>query len=283
MAVGVCGAIYDAAAGGYLSATSNSSNNLGTKTTIDDNARCSITIDGTGVASIVAQGSYSKNTMQYNSSNPRFSCYDGASQNDVYLYEKAGSPVATTTSVTLNSKGYATFATTTALDFLDFEDASFSAWQITAANSSTGEITFSQIKEHVAAGKGIFLKGTANATISLNILPAGGDALSTNKLVGITSATEVADNAYYGLSGNVFKKVNAGTVPAGKALLPAGLVSSPALEFKFVFEDETSGISNITQALSKGEGAIYDLQGRKVAEPKKGGLYIVNGKKVVIK
>lgn len=276
-------AIYDAAAGGYLSATSNSSNNLGTKTTIDDNARWDISInDVTGVASIVAQGSYSKNTMQYNSSNPRFSCYDGASQNDVYLYEKAGSPVATTASVTLNSKGYATFATTTALDFLDFEDASFSAWQITAANSSTGEITFSQIKEHVAAGKGIFLKGTAGATVNLNVLPAGGNTLTSNKLVGITSATEVAADTYYGLSGNKFVKVNAGTVPAGKALLPASEVSS-ARELKFVFEDETTGIKSIDNGqLIMDNGAVYDLQGRKVTKPVKGGLYIVNGKKVIM-
>jgi hypothetical protein len=28
-------------------------------------------------------------------------------------------------------------------------------------------------------------------------------------------------------------------------------------------------------------GAIYDLQGRKVTKPVKGGLYIVNGKKVI--
>lgn len=272
-------AIYDAAAGGYLSATSNSSNNLGTKTTIDDNARWSITIDGTGVASIVAHGSYSRNTMQYNSSNPRFSCYDGASQNDVYLYEKAGSPVATTASVTLNSKGYATFATTTALDFLDFENASFSAWQITAANSSTGEITFSQIKEHVAAGKGIFLKGTAGATVNLNVLPAGGNTLTSNKLVGITSATAVEADTYYGLSGNVFKKVNAGTVPAGKALLPASEVSS-AREYTFVFEgDETTSITENLELRT--ENAVYDLQGRKVTKPVKGGLYIVNGKKVI--
>ena len=275
-------AIYDAAAGGYLSATSNSSNNMGTKTTIDDNARWSITIDGTGVASIVAQGSYSRNTMQYNSSNPRFSCYDGASQNDVYLYEKAGSPVATTASVTLNSKGYATFATTTALDFLDFEDASFSAWQITAANSSTGEITFSQIKEQVAAGTGVFLKGTTGATVNLNVLPAGGNTLTSNKLVGITSATAVAADTYYGLSGNKFVPVNAGTVPAGKALLPASEVSS-AREYTFVFEgDETTGVKTIDNGqLTIDNGTVYDLQGRKVTKPVKGGLYIVNGKKVI--
>ena len=30
-------------------------------------------------------------------------------------------------------------------------------------------------------------------------------------------------------------------------------------------------------------GAVYDLQGRRVKNPRKGGLYIINGRKVVIK
>ena len=48
------------------------------------------------------------------------------------------------------------------------------------------------------------------------------------------------------------------------------------------FDDETTGIKNLTPALSEGEGAVYDLQGRRVAQPTKG-LYIVNGKKVMVK
>ena len=49
-----------------------------------------------------------------------------------------------------------------------------------------------------------------------------------------------------------------------------------------VIDDETTGIKNLTQILSEGDGIAFDLQGRKVAQPTKG-LYIVNGKKVVIK
>ena len=48
------------------------------------------------------------------------------------------------------------------------------------------------------------------------------------------------------------------------------------------FDDETTGIKNLTPVLSEGEGAVYNLQGRRVAQPTKG-LYIVNGKKVVVK
>ena len=273
-------------ADGYLYAASSDKNQMKSQSTNDMNGKWSISIDGeTKEAEVVAHGTNTRNIIHYNPNNgsPVYSCYGSTSSidNPVYLFEKADAAVATTTSVKLNGSGYATFATTTALDFQDADDATFSAWQITAANSSTGVITFSQIKGHVAAGKGILLKGTAGDAIDLNILPVGGDALSSNKLVGITEATAVADDTYYGLKGNVFKMVGAGTIPAGKALLPASEVSS-ARELTFVFEDETTGIKSIDNGqLIMDNGAVYDLQGRKVTKPVKGGLYIVNGKKVI--
>ena len=182
--------------------------------------------------------------------------------------------------VTLNSSGYATFASTYPLDFTD--DSEFSAWQITAANSSTGEITFSQITGTVAANTGVFLKGTASETINIPVAAIGTTDVSTNKLVGITSATAVAVDTYYGLSGNVFKKVNAGTVPAGKALLPVSEVSSGVKAFKFVFEgeDDADGIDTVNGEGFKVNGPIYNLAGQRINKLQKG-INIVNGKKVL--
>lgn len=45
--------------------------------------------------------------------------------------------------------------------------------------------------------------------------------------------------------------------------------------------DGTTGVEEITG--ENGEKMIFDLQGRRVLEPQKGGLYIVNGKKVLVK
>ena len=178
---------------------------------------------------------------------------------------------------TLNAYGYATFASSYALDFSD--DSEYSAWQISSANSSTGVITFSQITGTVAAGTGVLLKGTTSSSINIPVTASGSDISSTNKLVGITTATAVDADAYYGLSGNQFKKVGAGTVPAGKALLPATEVSG-ARELTFVF-DEATGIKQVETSKSIIEG-IYNLAGQKVQNPTKG-LYIMNGKKVIIK
>jgi hypothetical protein len=75
-------------------------------------------------------------------------------------------------------------------------------------------------------------------------------------------------------------KVKAGTVPAGKALLPASLVSAVASRLTFVFEGEATGIQNVN--VNANLNKVYDLQGRRVAQPKQG-LYIKGGKKYVVK
>ena len=59
--------------------------------------------------------------------------------------------------------------------------------------------------------------------------------------------------------------------------LPAG-AAAPSISF----DDTTTGITSLTPALSEGEEAVYNLNGQKVQKAQKG-LYIVNGRKVVIK
>ena len=177
----------------------------------------------------------------------------------------------------LNSAGYATFAAPAPLDFSD--DSEYSAWQITAANSSTGKLTFSQITGKVEAGTGVLLKGTASAKIYIPVAASGSDISSTNLLEGITAATAVAVDTYYGLSGDTFKKVNAGTVPAGKALLPASEVSG-VKAFTFVFEDDATSIQNSKFEIQKEEAPIYNLAGQRLNKMQKG-INIVNGKKVL--
>ena len=69
----------------YLYAASSSSNHLksGTK---NDNASWNITIASTGVATIVAQGTNTRNVMQYNQSSSLFACYGSASQKAIAIY-----------------------------------------------------------------------------------------------------------------------------------------------------------------------------------------------------
>lgn len=85
---------------GYLAATSTSKNYVTTATTLDANGSWTITIKD-ALATIKAQGDKTRNTLQYNTSSPRFSCYTG-NQKSVNIYAK--SPVATGIDVTVVEK-----------------------------------------------------------------------------------------------------------------------------------------------------------------------------------
>ena len=55
-----------------------------------------------------------------------------------------------------------------------------------------------------------------------------------------------------------------------------------AREVDFSVDDELTGIRTIESGVQNVENEYFDLQGRKVAQPTKG-LYIVNGKKIIVK
>ena len=78
-----------------------------------------------------------------------------------------------------------------------------------------------------------------------------------------------------------FHQIISGNVPVGKAYLHCDsdptISSAPYLTFNI---GNLTGISTVKN--NEDVKNVFDLQGRKVAQPVKG-LYIVNGKKVVIK
>jgi len=74
------------------------------------------------------------------------------------------------------------------------------------------------------------------------------------------------------------------TIPGNKAFLVLTNAEAQAKSFVLEFEDgSTTGIESIESSKNSTEdGVYYDLQGRRVEKPTRG-VYIVNGKKVVIK
>ena len=73
---------------GYLYAASSGSNYMRTETTLSDNSSWEITIADDGTATVVAQGTNTRNTMQYNQSSSIFSCYGSASQKAIVIYKE---------------------------------------------------------------------------------------------------------------------------------------------------------------------------------------------------
>ena len=80
--------------GNYIAAVSSSSNNLHSVAETDDNASWNISIDADGVASVVAQGTYTRNTIRHNSSSSLFSCYAAENNMADVVFYRPGLPSA---------------------------------------------------------------------------------------------------------------------------------------------------------------------------------------------
>ena len=134
----------------------------------------------------------------------------------------------------------------------------------------------------IPATKAVILK-SSSATITLT--PASTtETLEGNELQGTATSITNPGNAYVlnktETNGVGFYKLSStGTIGANKAYLT---YSSPSHTRSFFGFDETTGISMPTAEVIDADAVVYDLQGRRVAQPTKG-LYIVNGKKVIIK
>lgn len=103
--------------------------------------------------------------------------------------------------------------------------------------------------------------------------------------VGTYSATTVPEGSYYFKSNKLYQRGAGGTTsmkPFRAYLTYTCGGSSPAPTF--TIDGDVTGIAHISAdgQMSLEEGAFYNLSGQRVAQPTRG-LYIVNGRKVVIK
>ena len=151
------------------------------------------------------------------------------------------------------------------------------ATELTVAAANTPLL----VKNNAAEAKTILLIPTTTATPN-DVTPYEGFK-GTLEATQIAASTATQNN--YALNGKEFVWVmDAIDIAANRAWLeiPATTTNSRALTI--VFDDVTGMSNNLTPALSQGEGAWYDLNGRKLqAAPTKKGVYILNGKKVVVK
>ena len=182
-----------------------------------------------------------------------------------------------TISVTIGSEGYMTYCNVgAALSFGDLE-----AYVVSAVG--TDNVTLTPITQ-APANTPVILKGTGSH--NLTVLESA-SSVGTNKLkVSDGTITTGGNYVDYALAkkGDVvgFYKVQAGVkVPAGKCYIPVYTGNNNAPEF-LGFNGETTGINMVHGSEFKVNGEIYNLNGQRVAQPTKG-LYIVNGKKVIVK
>ena len=197
-----------------------------------------------------------------------------ASCDDWHLYK-----VTDDYPVEITSAGWATLFAPYALNF---EGTGLTAYTATCDGST---VTLTQVN-NVPARTGVVLKGAAD---NYDIPLAASSSTAQGDLKGSpnwpTAWNAEAGYTYYILTMNgenaEFNPVTSGEIPAGKAFLR--VASGEARTLKVVFaDDETAGINSIENSPMSIGGAFYNLNGQRVAQPTKG-LYIINGKKVVIK
>ena len=182
--------------------------------------------------------------------------------------------------ITIPAAGYMTYCNATkALSF-----AGVTAYKV--SNIGATSVTLEEITE-APANTPVILNATAG-TYGLGIVASAAAVTGNELLVSDGTATTTDANTVYALASKGdpavvgFYQVKAGTkVPAGKCYLSVAKTSAPEF-LDFNFNGETTGINEVRGKMEDVSGKVYNLAGQRVAQPTKG-LYIVNGKKVVIK
>ena len=191
--------------------------------------------------------------------------------------------------VTLNRtfvKGWNTICLPFAIAATDIdEDAK--ALKFSEYNSSTKELTFSPVTE-LEANKPYVIYVPSVITKAIEF--TGKTVTSSNEL-GVTSNGVTFQGTY--------APINDGSLEGKWGLTAAGKIAKASATttmkgFRAYFDgipttgagvrflDDLTGISTITADGVAVEG-VYNLQGQKVEQLKKGGLYIINGKKTLVK
>ena len=138
----------------------------------------------------------------------------------------------------------------------------------------------------VPANTGFVLVGNGSkATLTIGNAAAieGENALTgTNTGVTFAAATPKTNYLVFGVNdGKVgfYTPGNVTAIPANKAYINASALSNPAIALNF--GNTVTGINAATIINGENNAPIYDLSGRRVWAPVKGGLYIQNGKKII--
>lgn len=201
-------------------------------------------------------------------------CFFGLKQ--ITLYN--GYRFATT--ATSNIANVATFSASSPVTF------SSDATAYIAINSNDTQVTLSPLNGALAAGQGAIVSKATTGDIYAYVSTEATDSRN-NQLVGSGDATkELTDGNYYIFNKpgeeavfSPLDKSASTTLAANKAALKTATTGGQALTLDF---GSVTGINTVTTAMPA-TNATFDLSGRKVSGKLPAGLYIKNGKKLLIK
>lgn len=207
--------------------------------------------------------------------------FEGGSQTLYPVYVRLNPAV----DAEITSAGYATFSSDKAVDF---SGASGVTVYTAKVNDAKTAVDLIEVKsKQVPANTAVVLKGAAGTYSATAIASAAG--ITGNQL-------QIAAATMDGSAGNIFvlnevggvvgfyKLSATGSLLAGKGYLEVDGVGEGRTMFEIDIDGYATGINMVNGEGVKVNGSetYYDLQGRRVLNPTKG-LYIVNGKKVIMK
>ena len=182
--------------------------------------------------------------------------------------------------LSVTAAGYATLF----LDFAAAIPAEVEAYTVTEVNN--GYVTLTQVEGVLPANTGVIVKAGEGAYNFVSSAAEVAD-VAGNKLLGTVVDTNIEGEAY--VLGNVggvglYKaKMTDGKWlnNANKAYLPASEVPTNVKSLSFRFGEGTTAIENVE--VENEVKTIFDLTGRRVEAITAPGIYIINGKKVLVK
>lgn len=201
------------------------------------------------------------------------------SQGVDYIYiQRTGDATET---VSVSDAGFATYATKNNVKVPEDENVKVMTVKVNAEGTA---IELNEVKAGtvIPAKTGILVKAPAG-NCDFVVTSDKGEALANNDLKAAT-ANKTSDGTKYFALTKIGDKVgfalvaNGVVIPAGKAYLEV-TKGTAAAKF-FGLDGEATGINSVKTA--KADGAYYTLEGVKTTKPVKG-LYIHNGKKIVVK
>ena len=147
-----------------------------------------------------------------------------------------------------------------------------------------------------AANEGVLLKGEVGRTYTYQIAEADPGLYTGNRVIGVREDTTLVQTESDGKSNWVLQSdyklhlVSNGTIKSGRAYVHEtndGDTSFGAkgiyLSFALNEENNTTGIDSVENKKADEENVYYTLSGVRVINPTEKGVYIKNGKKVIIR
>lgn len=139
---------------------------------------------------------------------------------------------------------------------------------------------------YIPQGEPVLLKRDDTTISSYEFVSGTGTAPTMNLLRVYDTDKSLSNREGFILYNDEFVLVNEGTLPAGRVFLPANnaLLSRGLTRSIEIDDDNATGIEDNKMFVDDADGQWFDLQGRRLEKkPTKKGLYILKGRKVIVK